>query len=584
MTEKFSEFKAGTALTGTEQVVGLQAGENTRFPLSLLVGKDGREVEMRHGANDIEWRLTGETAWKPLASFVELTGPQGAKVLMRRTATHLQYSHEGSGTWDNIIALSELKGDPGAGLNPKGAWVAATYQPGDYVTFGTSVWILRDSAAYVSTVSPNLDPDHWLEWQAPAGADGKPTEMRKTATHVQWRVEGAAAWNDLIPLTELKGNKGDDGKPVELQKTATEIQWRLQGETAWKTLYLLADVAGKDGRGLPPGGAKDQIPSKASATDYDIVWINPPTGGGGGNTMNLTGDQSASGTKTFTGRIVVGAAPGTGAPTIPANTGLVVYPPTVMDSPVTLTKRLDARQGTKNEQVLPITPAAGVATMTAYNAQQKVMLTADVAALTLKFPDASGNAEGNIYQIIEKGSVFKLFFPFAVASLTVTPGKNSYWWEDAKVLGAPASIAPGIYEVQFMGDELWYFSRRDGKVVVVDSGSSANGYWRKYSDGMMEQAFYAAANTAVSPAAPRANLTWTFPQPFVAGPGFTLPVVTFSGAARLAGTIKPCTKAEYGQTLTTAVCAVQTVDAGNLDDVRDVAWTAKGWWRAPPTT
>ena len=430
MTEKFSEFKAGTALTGTEQVVGLQAGENARFPLSLLVGKDGREVEMRHGATDIEWRLTGDAAWKPLASFIELTGPQGAKVLMRRTATHIQYSHEGSGTWDNVIALSELKGDPGAGLNPKGAWVAATYQPGDYVTFGTSVWILRDSTAYASTVTPNLDPDHWLEWQAPAGADGKPTEMRKTATHVQWRVEGAAAWNDLIPLTELKGNKGDDGKPVELQKTATEIQWRLQGETAWKTLYLLADVAGKDGRGLPPGGTKDQIPAKASAADYDIVWVNPPTGGGGGgNTVNLTGNQTIDGVKSFTLQPVFKSS---------IEVATYVAQPTLST----------------------ITPVAGVATFGAYLSQHRVQLTEDVATLKIKAPDAEFENESGQKGTIPGGVQYRIFIPFKVMNLTISPGKSVYGWGDSKMPGGNVAFTfgPGVIQLQFFKDQdEWWF-------------------------------------------------------------------------------------------------------------------------------
>lgn len=35
------------------------------------------------------------------------------------------------------------------------------------------------------------------------------------------------------------------------------------------------------GRGLPSGGATGQIPAKASSTDFDIVWVDPPDGTGG---------------------------------------------------------------------------------------------------------------------------------------------------------------------------------------------------------------------------------------------------------------------------------------------------------------
>lgn len=32
---------------------------------------------------------------------------------------------------------------------------------------------------------------------------------------------------------------------------------------------------------LPPGGSTGQLPAKTSAADYDIQWVNPPSGGGG---------------------------------------------------------------------------------------------------------------------------------------------------------------------------------------------------------------------------------------------------------------------------------------------------------------
>lgn len=42
---------------------------------------------------------------------------------------------------------------------------------------------------------------------------------------------------------------------------------------------------GADGVGVPVGGTTGQILAKASATDHDTVWIDPPTGGGGSGTV-----------------------------------------------------------------------------------------------------------------------------------------------------------------------------------------------------------------------------------------------------------------------------------------------------------
>lgn len=109
------------------------------------------------------------------------------------------------------------------------------------------------------------------------GLDGKPVELQKSDTHIQWRVQGASTWTDLISvsllkgdrgdnielqktsthlqwrvvggnwanlvtLEELKGTKGDDGKPVEFQKSATHLQWKIQGGSTWTNLITLEEL------------------------------------------------------------------------------------------------------------------------------------------------------------------------------------------------------------------------------------------------------------------------------------------------------------------------------------------------------
>lgn len=77
------------------------------------------------------------------------------------------------------------------------------------------------------------------------GLDGKPVELQKTATHLQWRVQGGT-WADLLALDEVKGAPGDN---ISLQKTATHIQWRL-GAGTWVDLVALSDIQGNTGANI----------------------------------------------------------------------------------------------------------------------------------------------------------------------------------------------------------------------------------------------------------------------------------------------------------------------------------------------
>jgi len=48
-----------------------------------------------------------------------------------------------------------------------------------------------------------------------------------------------------------------------------------------KAASIVAErIPGPPGKGLPVGGAPGQIPVKASAADYDISWVNPPSDSG----------------------------------------------------------------------------------------------------------------------------------------------------------------------------------------------------------------------------------------------------------------------------------------------------------------
>jgi hypothetical protein len=95
---------------------------------------------------------------------------------------------------------SGATGPAGTGLNNKGQWVSgSTYFPGDYVfstgTVGgtTSMWIYSGNAPFLSNVTPNTDPSHWVEFSAPNGPVG---------------ATGAAGANGLTGPTGPQGSNG----------------------------------------------------------------------------------------------------------------------------------------------------------------------------------------------------------------------------------------------------------------------------------------------------------------------------------------------------------------------------------------
>lgn len=77
-----------------------------------------------------------------------------------------------------VASLKGADGKDGTGLTNRQAWVTgSTYSPGDYVfsdneNGDNSMWILSGTEDYVSNVSPKDDLTHWIEFQAPAGANG----------------------------------------------------------------------------------------------------------------------------------------------------------------------------------------------------------------------------------------------------------------------------------------------------------------------------------------------------------------------------------------------------------------------------
>lgn len=116
--------------------------------------------------------------------------------------------------------------------------------------------------------------------------DGPPPELRATATHIQWRVEGSETWLDLVALDDLKG---EPGREVQLQKSATHIQWRYEGEAGWTDLVLLEDLRGDPGREvqLQKSATHIQWRYEGEATWNNLVPLEELVGEAGADAQEL---------------------------------------------------------------------------------------------------------------------------------------------------------------------------------------------------------------------------------------------------------------------------------------------------------
>lgn len=78
-----------------------------------------------------------------------------------------------------------------------------------------------------------------------------PVEIRKDGLDLEWRAVGGSTWQQLLPLSDIKGGDGDDGadgREVELRNNGTHVQKRFTGELSWSNLIALSEITGADGR------------------------------------------------------------------------------------------------------------------------------------------------------------------------------------------------------------------------------------------------------------------------------------------------------------------------------------------------
>jgi hypothetical protein len=115
------------------------------------------------------------------------------------------------------------------------------------------------------------------------GVDGRSVELQTGNGYIRWRLVGATTWINLIPISQLKGDKpvagvdytnGYDGKNIELQNSGGWIWWRNVGDDHWNELILVSSLKGQDGYTPRKGidyndGADSTVPGPAGPSGKD---------------------------------------------------------------------------------------------------------------------------------------------------------------------------------------------------------------------------------------------------------------------------------------------------------------------------
>ena len=70
---------------------------------------------------------------------------------------------------------------------------------------------LSSYALWLAEGNTGTVDDFLLTLIGPTGDDGRPVELQKSATHIQWRYQGDIGWTNLVPLIDFKGDPGNDG-------------------------------------------------------------------------------------------------------------------------------------------------------------------------------------------------------------------------------------------------------------------------------------------------------------------------------------------------------------------------------------
>lgn len=114
------------------------------------------------------------------------------------------------------------------------------------------------------------------------GENGKTPEIRVNDGYIQWKYTTDSVWQNLIALEELKGEKGEPGEPgasgsgngsgvagengktPELRVNGGYIQWKYTTDNEWNNLIALSELKGETGSTGATGATGPQGPQGAT--------------------------------------------------------------------------------------------------------------------------------------------------------------------------------------------------------------------------------------------------------------------------------------------------------------------------------
>ena len=199
------------------------------------------------------------------------------EIQLQSDGTYIQWKYIGFRKWNNLIAIKDLKGDKGDkgrdgkdgesgrtgidgnnGLNGKDGLNGTDGKDGGKGEPGKSGADGKDG----KPGKDGLDGEDGKN-----GKDGRQVELRKSATHVQWRYIGDPVWKDLILLSELRGK---DGKPGKDGKDGKKGRDGFDGAPGRQGPPGYNGVDGKDGLTTSVNGV-EQVDGKITLTTDDIT-------------------------------------------------------------------------------------------------------------------------------------------------------------------------------------------------------------------------------------------------------------------------------------------------------------------------
>ncbi len=212
-------------------------------------GTDGREIELRKGADAIEWSYAGTDVWTTLVELSDIKGETGSDGNDGANANEVEIGFNGDYiawryktgadlAWKNIIDKNELKGSDGLnGTDGKTPYVDED-----------GYWVIGETVTEHKAVGVD----------GLNGNNGKEIELQKGENAIQWRYVGDTDWTDLVSLEAIKGDKGNDGqngtngtngKEIAIAVNDGVIQWHYTtgDDTSWNDVIALSALKGADG-------------------------------------------------------------------------------------------------------------------------------------------------------------------------------------------------------------------------------------------------------------------------------------------------------------------------------------------------